>query len=251
MSVGSFVWYDLATPDPAAAAGFYAGVVGWTAVPLPDKPYTLFNTGAAAQAGAHEMPAELQAQGVPPHWSGHIHVEDVDASLARVIALGGACRYGPADVPAVGRFAVVSEPGGAHFYLFTPSYTDTEPAFMSAGSIGWRELRSADPAASLAFYAGLFGWEPGAAMDMGPMGNYQIFGYGGMDRGGIMQVPPGLTPHWLFYVVVDAVDAAVGRVEAGGGAVLHGPQEVPGGAWTLTCRDPQGGAFALVSAPQV
>lgn len=38
MSAGAFVWYDLATTDPVNAAAFYAEAVGWTAVPLADKP---------------------------------------------------------------------------------------------------------------------------------------------------------------------------------------------------------------------
>ncbi len=247
MSAGRFTWYDLATTDPAAAAAFYADAVGWTAVPVPEKPYTLFKMGDAALAGAHAMPADLEARGIPPHWSGHIHVDDVDASLAQAVAAGGVLRYGPMDVPGVGRFAVVTDPAGAHFYLFTPSYADAPPEPMSPGSIGWHELRTPDPAAALEFYTAMFGWEKDRAIDMGPMGVYQLFAYGGTDRGGMMAAPAGMMPHWLYYFAVEGIDAAKERVLAGGGAVLHGPQEVPGGAWTLTGRDPQGGHFALVA----
>ena len=34
----------------------------------------------------------------------------------------------------------------------------------------------------------------------------------------------------------------------GGAQVLNGPMEVPGGAWIVQARDPQGAAFAMVSA---
>ena len=247
MSAGGFVWYDLATTDPAAAAIFYAAVVGWTPVPVPEKPYTVLQIGSAMLAGLHALPDEVAARGVPPHWSGHVHVDDVDASLARVLAAGGICKYGPADVPDIGRMAVVTDPQGAHFYLFAPCYGTAEPAPMSPGSIGWRELRTHDPEAALAFYAAMFGWQRDRAIDMGPMGIYQLFAYGGSDRGGIMAMPGSGTAHWLYYFVVEGIDAAHGRVVGGGGVVLHGPQEVPGGAWTLTCRDPQGGHFALVA----
>lgn len=250
MSTGSFVWYDLATTDPAAAARFYAGVVGWSPEPVPDKPYTLFKTGSAALAGVHQMPADLEERGVPPHWSGHIHVADVDASLAQVVEAGGQCRFGPADLPGVGRFAVVTDPDGAHFYLFTPSYDHWEPPVMSPGSIGWRELHTRDQAAALGFYAGLFGWERSQAIETGPMGTYQLFAYDGLDRGGMMNTQPGMPPHWLFYVAVDDVATAAERVKAGGGTIVFGPVEVPGGAWTLNCRDPQGAYFALVSPPK-
>lgn len=71
MSAGGFVWYDLATSDPVAAAAFYGYVVGWTPIPVPgmaaDEPYTMFKMGPAILAGVHHMPGEVAALGVPPH----------------------------------------------------------------------------------------------------------------------------------------------------------------------------------------
>jgi predicted enzyme related to lactoylglutathione lyase len=49
------------------------------------------------------------------------------------------------------------------------------------------------------------------------------------------------------YFNVDAIDAAAGRVQAGGGQILSGSMEVPGGLWIVQCRDPQGGVFCLVA----
>jgi len=45
---------------------------------------------------------------------------------------------------------------------------------------------------------------------------------------------------------VDDIDAGLQRVQEHGGTLLHGPNEVPGGAWVINARDPQGGLFALV-----
>lgn len=250
MSTGSFIWYDLATTDPAAASAFYASVIGWAPEPVPDKPYTVFKTGAAFMAGLMQLPPHLQAAGVPPHWSGYVHVDHVDATLAKAEAAGASLRYGPEEIPGVGRFAVIADPGGAVFYLYTPSSLGAEPPPMIPGSIGWRELHAQDPAAALGFYAGLFGWEPSRAIDMGPMGTYQLFAYDGLDRGGMMRAQPGMRSHWLFYFAVEDIDAAHERVKAAGGAIVFGPVEVPGGAWTLNCRDPQGAYFALVSPPK-
>jgi predicted enzyme related to lactoylglutathione lyase len=53
-------------------------------------------------------------------------------------------------------------------------------------------------------------------------------------------------PFWLYYFNVEEIDAAAARVQAGGGQILNGPMEVPGGRWILQCRDPQGGIFALL-----
>jgi uncharacterized protein len=35
---------------------------------------------------------------------------------------------------------------------------------------------------------------------------------------------------WLYYFNVADIEAATGRVEAGGGKIFYGPMEVPGGA---------------------
>jgi predicted enzyme related to lactoylglutathione lyase len=55
------------------------------------------------------------------------------------------------------------------------------------------------------------------------------------------QVPP----NWGLYFRVSALDAAIGRVKAGGGQILNGPMEVPGGDTIANCMDPQGAAFSL------
>ena len=34
-------------------------------------------------------------------------------------------------------------------------------------------------------------------------------------------------------------------MKAGGGQILEGPLEVPGGSWIVRCTDPQGAMFAL------
>jgi predicted enzyme related to lactoylglutathione lyase len=52
---------------------------------------------------------------------------------------------------------------------------------------------------------------------------------------------------WLYYINVEAIDAAVERVKAGGGQVINGPMEVPGGSWIINALDPQGAMFALLA----
>lgn len=249
MQEGAFVWYDLATTDPEAAARFYESVVGWTAQPVPEMHYTILKMGETQAAGMMELPPHLRDAGVPPHWSGYIWARDVDGMADRVQQRGGALKHGPEDIPGVGRFAVVTDPDGAPFNLFSPNGEGgTEPPPMTPGRVGWHELRAGDQEAAFGFYSDLFGWTRSTTLDMGPMGTYQLFGYDGADRGGMMKAPDGVPPSWLFYFVVAGLDAALLRVQESGGMVMHGPQEVPGGAWILMCRDPQGAAFALVSA---
>jgi predicted enzyme related to lactoylglutathione lyase len=65
--------------------------------------------------------------------------------------------------------------------------------------------------------------------------------------GGISGVAqrPGVSTHWLYYITVDDLDAALKRVKDKGGEVLNGPMEVPGGDRVAQCHDPEGAAFAL------
>jgi predicted enzyme related to lactoylglutathione lyase len=110
-------------------------------------------------------------------------------------------------------------------------------------------LLAADGEKAWEFYSSLFGWKKLDAMDMGPMGKYQLFATEEEMDGGMLTKPPQIPhPFWLFYFNVDAVDAAGERVKAHGGKILMGPTEVPGGTWILQCSDPQGAAFAVMSA---
>jgi predicted enzyme related to lactoylglutathione lyase len=115
------------------------------------------------------------------------------------------------------------------------------------GHTGWRELHAGDRERAFGFYSGLFGWTKAEALDMGPMGIYQLFATGGVPVGGMMTKTQAFpAPAWLYYFNVDDIEAAVVRVKDKGGQLLMGPHEVPGGAWIVQGRDPQGAMFALV-----
>lgn len=249
---GTFVWYELMTEDTAAATAFYRAVAGWGAVdsPLVGSIYTIFTAGDVGVAGVMAIEDEARAMGARPAWIGYIGVENVDTAAAGLAGAGGAVLRPAADIPGVGRFAVVTDPGGAVFCLFTAqTQMPGQPAAGDKpGHIGWRELRAADQAAAFSFYAGRFGWTKAQAIDMGPMGVYQMFAVDGTTMGGMMTKPAEIPmPHWLFYINVDAIDAAAARIAAAGGQVIHGPEQVPGGSWILNGLDPQGALFALVA----
>lgn len=248
---GKFVWYELMTSDSKAAEAFYRQVMGWEMkdAGMTDFSYTLLSAGPAMVGGLMTIPDEACAMGVRPAWTGYVGVDDVDADAARIKAAGGAIHKGPADIPNVGRFAVCADPHGAVFMLFKPASDDGPPPVApgTPGHVGWHELHAGDRESDFAFYADLFGWTRAEAVDMGPMGIYQTFGAGGPAFGGMMTRTPDMpVPFWLYYFNVAAVDAAIARVGAGGGKVINGPMQVPGGSWIAQCLDPQGAMFALV-----
>lgn len=243
-----FIWYELATTDKPAAEAFYEAVVGWRLQRFDGgMDYTVLAARDGNVGGIGALPPEAWAT---PGWRGYVGVDDVDAVAARVTRSGGSIVRAPADIPGVGRFAVVADPQGVPFMLLRGAVQNAAPleAFRpdAPGHIGWNELHTLDWAGGFAFYAGLFGWEKIQAMDMGPMGTYQIFGIGGAPLGGMMNSPDFPRPSWLFYFNVDDIDAAQQRVAANGGTVMLAPSEVPGGSWIIQATDPQGVCFALV-----
>jgi uncharacterized protein len=252
MGASSFVWYELMTSDPAGAEAFYRSVVGWSAqkVPQPGFDYRMMSAATGPAAGIMDLPATLKAAGSPSAWLGYVGVADVDAAAQHVSRAGGTVHKAPDDIPGVGRFAVVADPQGAVFALFSPADPDDQAtaAGPGPGQGGWNELYATDWRKAFEFYATCFGWTKADAIDMGPMGVYQLFAAGGNAIGGMMDKPGEMpAPAWQFYFNVPAIDAAVTRVNAAGGKVLMGPMDVPGGSWIIQCIDPQGAHFALVA----
>ncbi|MPZ55095.1 MAG: VOC family protein [Rhizobiales bacterium] len=250
-SHGTFVWYELMTTDTKAAENFYHNVIGWDAkdAGMPGVQYTLLSANGTQVAGLMELPKAASEAGARSGWNGYVAVDDVDARATQFEKAGGHIHRAPDDIPGVGRFAMVSDPQGAVLALFKGAPGSEAPPAASAtpGYGGWRELQAAEWQAAFAFYADLFGWTKAEAVDMGPMGVYQIFAIDGEMIGGMMTKPEAVpAPFWLYYFNIDAIEAAKTRVEARGGKIVNGPHQVPGGSWIVHCLDPQGAMFALV-----
>src|SRR5207248_3467066 len=97
-----------------------------------------------------------QAQGgAPPHWMGHVYVEDTDAAAERATSAGGTVLAGPMGIPDVGRFAAIRDPQGAVFSLFTPNDPNME---TGAGVFVWDELATSDVEGAKRFYGEVVGW---------------------------------------------------------------------------------------------
>lgn len=242
----AFVWYELATSDVDAALTFYGTVLGWTHqdFPGPGPRYVIVSANGKGVGGVMHLP-----EGCPkPSWLGYLPVPDIEAAVGKFTSAGGQVRMKPWDIPMVGRLAVLADPQGAAVAMIQPASSQPSDAFNQAlpGHGNWHELRVADPEAAFTFYAAQFGWTAGDAMPMGEMGVYQIFKDGDAMIGGMMRLMGDMPPSWLFYFGVEKIDAAVERVTGSGGTILHGPAEVPGGAFIVQALDPQGAAFALV-----
>lgn len=252
---GKFVWYDLNTPDPAAAIEFYTQVVGWKTEPFgKEGDYQMLVGARGPIGGVMTLADEAKAMGAPPHWLAYVEVPDIHASAAQVKALGGTVFAGPFPIPDVGQFAVIGDPQGALIALFTPQEQSPAPEGPpQVGEYAWAELLTSDVEGALAFYGPLFGWVKTGEMPMPPMGVYTFFGQKPEEMLGGMMVRPAEMPvsAWGHYVTVADLDASVAKAQDLGGRLIFGPSPIPGGGRIAMMMDPQGAAFNLVteSAP--
>jgi predicted enzyme related to lactoylglutathione lyase len=247
--LGRFVWFDLMTTDPRSAQPFYGSVAGWGTEPFPGPmEYTMWTREGAPLGGSMPVPSG----DIHPHWLAYVSTPDTDATVARAKALGAQVMVEPADIPTVGRYAVLTDPQGVVFAVYTsadatPDHGD-EP---KVGEFSWHELMTTDHAAAADFYTRLFGWELTSAFDMGGGAMYQMFGRNGRELGGMFTKGPDMPAPsaWVHYIRVDDINAAVERIKAAGGQVVNGPMEVPGGDWIAQAMDPQGAMFAVHAKP--
>jgi predicted enzyme related to lactoylglutathione lyase len=120
---GVFVWDELMTTDVEGAKKFYAAVFGWSSFDNEmggGMTYTLFrrNGEGSEVGGCMPRPEGVDA---PSHWKPYIGTDDVDGTVAKAQELGGTVLAEPADIPGVGRFAVLQDPQGAPFGLLASS----------------------------------------------------------------------------------------------------------------------------------
>src|SRR5258708_34473439 len=92
---------------------------------------------------------------------------------------------------------------------------------------------------AFALHSDMLGGRKDQAIPMAEMGTYQLFAHGEHAIGGMMNKPAQMpAPAWTFYFNVDGIDAAIERAKAGGGHIINGPMQVPGGASLSQPLDP-------------
>lgn len=128
---GTLSWQELSTSDVETARSFYANLFGWQTQTRAAgaRAYTTFKMPRNAQAtgGIQPLPEALTKTG--SHWMAYFAVEDFDKSLHKAQRLGAALHATPAEMPSVGRYAVLQDPQGALFSLVRPAQ-EVEQAWM-------------------------------------------------------------------------------------------------------------------------
>jgi len=118
--IGSIGWVDLTVPNAGEVRDFYAQVVGWKPQGLDMGGYEDFVMAApdSGEGRAGICHARGGNAGVPPVWLVYLIVEDLDASAARCVELGGKVLAPARSAGPSGRFCVIQDPAGAVVALF-------------------------------------------------------------------------------------------------------------------------------------
>jgi predicted enzyme related to lactoylglutathione lyase len=251
---GLFSWADGQSTDVAKSKAFYTEVMGWTHEDIhmwDDQYYTMFIADGEYVAGMGQMQADMQAQGIPSHWSNYVNVDDVDAIATRVTELGGTLLMEPMDVFESGRMLFLQDPTGAQLGLWQPKQHKGAGLVNTAGAISWNELTTSDTQAARDFYAGLFGWTYQKIDGT----EYYVVMNGTRPNGGIMPKPGAMgdmPSAWTVYFSVADIDQTVETAQANGGNVIGHIMEAGDSGRFAIITDPTGmaAAFIQVKNPQ-
>lgn len=111
-------WTELMTRDAGQAAAFYSGLFKWKAEAKRsgDHEYTEWWLNGMAVGGMAALDRAASGD-APSHWMAYFAVDDCDAKTASAKAAGAKVLSPPADIPGIGRFAVIRDLEGATFRI--------------------------------------------------------------------------------------------------------------------------------------
>lgn len=120
----------------------------------------------------------------------------------------------------------------------------------SHGSFCWHEIGTRDRAAAKAFYSGVLAWQlEDVPMGPNPEDLYTMIRNSGGDVAGLYEMNgpqfENVPSHWMTYVWVDDVAAAVEKAKSLGGSVVVDPMDMPNIGSMAVLADPTGAHVAV------
>ena len=250
---GTPSWVDLSTSDQGAAKSFYGSLFGWNwdDSDMGDgSVYSMAQLKGKSAAAVFTQRSEEVQQGIPPHWTTYITVNDADASTAKVEAAGGNVLMPAFDVFDAGRMAVVSDPTGAVVAFWQAKAHIGAEIVNESGAFSWNELITDDVNKAGKFFSDVLGVDIVNQTDPFP---YTVINIDGAPVGGLMAKSPEMGPMpnvWVVYFSVDDADSTAAKAESLGGKIMVGPMDTPVGRFAGIV-DPQGAMFSVIKLNEV
>ncbi|HTX33162.1 MAG TPA: VOC family protein [Solirubrobacteraceae bacterium] len=120
---GALSWNELHAEDLDAAEDFYGQLFGWSLERFPSDEidYRIIKTADGRSNGGMSGTVVPDA---PAHWLVYFGAESADSSVAKLGELGGTTLMEPMDLGPGLRIAVVQDPQGAVFALYSGRFDD-------------------------------------------------------------------------------------------------------------------------------
>ena len=115
MSTHPIVHIEISAQNLEAAVHFYAELFGWKIDPMPEMYYATFEAEGGPGGGFNPVSERIPAGLVLIY----VATDDVEASLAKAVALGGKVIVPKTEIPNIGWFGVFTDPTGNSIGLFT------------------------------------------------------------------------------------------------------------------------------------
>ena len=112
------VHFEFHSSDPAASVAFFEQALGWKFDRWGDFDYWLATTGE--DPPGIDGAVEAAPEGVEPYTMNTVQVSDLEASIEACEKAGGTRIGDIREIPGVGRWARIREPGGNHFGMMGP-----------------------------------------------------------------------------------------------------------------------------------
>jgi len=243
---GKVIWADLVTPDLKQAENFYAGLFGWTFAPAAGDPnFAVASLDGRPIAGLLQRSTGSEKR--QPAWLTFLAVRDVAAAQRSVKANGGKTLSQPKDYPQRGRQAVFADPDGAVFAVLASASGDPPDFMPEPGEWIWSSVLVRNADRETGFYRALFGYEV-FDQPSDDASRHVILASDDYARAGIHTLPDNLHrhAHWLNFVRVDDVGAAVARAVHLGGKILVDPRPDRQGGQLAVVADPSGAPIGLM-----
>ena len=116
---GTLCWADLNTKDPERAKQFYEALFGWTISAGEKDPSGYLHIRNGDEFIGGMPPASMLDPNAPPHWLIYMFTEDAAATANRAKDSGAKILMPPMKIQDVGDMAVIADPQGAVFALFS------------------------------------------------------------------------------------------------------------------------------------
>ncbi len=247
---GKWVWYELESTDPEKSKAFFGQLLGWQIEPqeMSGMKFELVKSGGQDIATINAVEGKGKS-----HWVPFVSVPDVDATVKTVEEQQGKVVKPAADIPNIGRFAIVADPNGVEFAVFKGMKGDPpDPQQPASGEFVWNEYLTKNKkqhTTALAFYPAAIGYTT-SQMQMGEGKKkmpYDMLSFGEAPRAGVVSArPASLGGAWLPWVTVDDTDALVALAKQLKGKVLVKPNDIPSIGRAAVVADPTGAAIGLL-----